>query len=84
MGDLLPREIVDRPKMGFTFPWELWLKNELKEFAEKHLEALGKRPYFDAKELDKMWQKFLAGKVSWSRLWPLIVLENWMFANEVE
>ena len=84
MGDLLPREIVDRPKMGFTFPWELWLKNELKGFAEKHLEALGKRPYFDAKELDKMWQKFLAGKVSWSRIWPLIVLENWMFANEVE
>lgn len=84
MGDLLPREIVDRPKMGFTFPWDVWLKNELKDFAEKHLSALGKRPYFDAKELDSLWHKFLAGKVSWSRLWPLIVLENWMLANQVE
>lgn len=84
LGDLLPREIVDRPKMGFTFPWEVWLKNELKEFAEFHIAALGKRPYFDAAVLDNMWKQFLTGKVSWSRLWPLIVLENWMLANQVE
>ena len=27
LGDKLPREIWDRPKMGFTFPFESWLKH---------------------------------------------------------
>ncbi|MFN5630360.1 MAG: asparagine synthase (glutamine-hydrolyzing), partial [Bacteroidota bacterium] len=37
LGDLLPSEIVNRPKMGFTFPWKNWLKNEMKEFAEHNI-----------------------------------------------
>jgi asparagine synthase (glutamine-hydrolysing) len=27
----LPARLVRRPKMGFVFPWERWLRNELKE-----------------------------------------------------
>ena len=81
LGDLLPREIVDRPKMGFTFPWEVWMKNDLREFSMDRLTALGKRDHFNQKAVEEMWKRFLAGRLSWSRIWPLIVLENWLSDN---
>jgi asparagine synthase (glutamine-hydrolysing) len=83
LRDLLPREIVDRPKMGFTLPWELWLKNELNDFCAQHLRRLGQRRWFDAEGVERLWQSFLRGdpQVSWSRLWPLVVLEYWLEHN---
>jgi asparagine synthase (glutamine-hydrolysing) len=29
-GDLLPREFLNRPKMGFTLPFEKWLQGKLR------------------------------------------------------
>ena len=86
LGDLLPREIVDRPKMGFTLPWEIWMKGDLKSFCEQHMTELSKRPYFEEKEVMKLWRDFLAGKpeTTWSRIWPLVVLNHWMNTNQID
>lgn len=86
MGDLLPSEIVNRPKMGFTLPWKHWMKNELKSFCEARLVSLSKRTYFEEKELMKLWSLFLKDdkRITWSRVWYLIVLENWMQENAIE
>jgi asparagine synthase (glutamine-hydrolysing) len=83
LGDLLPREIVDRPKMGFTLPWTQWLKNELHDFCSQHLLQLGQRRWFHAQGVEQLWQSFLRGDplVSWSRLWPLVVLDHWLHHN---
>jgi len=83
--DLLPPEVVNRPKMGFTLPWSLWMKNELKEFCETKLEELGSRDQFNTRELFMLWEQFLNDdkRVSWSRIWPLVVLEDWMQKNEI-
>jgi asparagine synthase (glutamine-hydrolysing) len=80
MEGLLPDEVVNRPKMGFTLPWELWMRNDLRSFCEEHLNALGKREQFNDKEVQALWKGFLRGdkRLSWSRIWPLVVLENWM------
>ncbi|HTL81986.1 MAG TPA: asparagine synthase C-terminal domain-containing protein, partial [Bacteroidia bacterium] len=85
LGDLLPREIVDRPKMGFTFPWKHWMKNELKNFCEERLKDLGKREQFDPKGIDELWNKFLKDdpRVTWSRIWPLVVLSHWLGKNHI-
>ncbi len=32
LGDLLPDNIVNRPKMGFVLPWKDWLKRRFKRF----------------------------------------------------
>ena len=29
LGDLLPREVSERPKRGFTFPWAQWMRGPL-------------------------------------------------------
>lgn len=83
---LLPREIYDRPKMGFTFPWEKWLKNELFNFSDNLINSLSKRKYFNEKEIKSLWFDFSNGsqRVSFSRLWPLIVLEYWLINNEID
>ncbi len=85
MKDLLPDEIVNRPKMGFTFPWKDWMKNELKEFCESHLNYLGETKVLNATELKNLWQRFLNNdkSITWSRIWHLVVLGHWMKKNNI-
>jgi len=86
LDGLLPDNIVNRPKMGFTFPWAHWMKNELKDFCQGNINSMKDRSYIEGSNLDKLWNSFLKGdpRVSWSRLWYLIVLENWIKINDVE
>ena len=86
LGDLLPMDIINRPKMGFVLPWQNWLKQELYAFADEKINNLGKRGILHPSELQKLWQRFLAGDaaVTWSRVWALVVLENWLEENELE
>ncbi len=86
LGDLLPREVTHRPKMGFTLPWAHWMRAELRSFCEVRMEALARRPQFNAEGINDLWQRFLKGDlgVTWSRVWMLVVLEEWMQANRIE
>ncbi len=85
-SDLLPSEIVNRKKMGFVFPWEQWLKNELNDFVVVGLNKLKNRSEFNPQAIDKIWSQFLNGdpRVSWSRIWPMVVLGNWLEKNGIE
>ncbi|MFY8028412.1 MAG: asparagine synthase-related protein, partial [Bacteroidia bacterium] len=85
MGDLLPNEIVNRPKMGFTLPWKNWLKTDLKNLCEHNLRLLGKNTFFEAAAVDSLWQRFLNDDpfVSWSRVWHLVVLQHWISENKI-
>jgi asparagine synthase (glutamine-hydrolysing) len=80
VGDLIPREIIDRPKMGFTFPWAVWMKNELKSLCEEQLQALKQVEVLQHDEVMSLWRRFLAGdkRITWSRIWPLVVLGHWV------
>lgn len=85
LGDLLPPEVVNRPKMGFTFPWKNWMKNELKSFCEERMQSLSRRKWFHENAVLQLWNDFLKNdpRVSWSRIWMLVVLENWMLENDI-
>jgi asparagine synthase (glutamine-hydrolysing) len=80
VGDLIPREIIDRPKMGFTFPWAVWMRSELKTFCEEQLQALKQVEVIQHDEVVALWNRFLAGdkRITWSRIWPLVVLGHWV------
>lgn len=86
LGDLLPTEIVHRPKMGFTLPWELWMRNELRGFCEARIAYLERRPEFRKGAVADLWRRFLAGdqRVNWSRLWSLVVLGDWLEGHGIE
>ncbi|HEX7414737.1 MAG TPA: asparagine synthase (glutamine-hydrolyzing) [Bacteroidia bacterium] len=78
LQDLLPAEIINRKKMGFVLPWQVWMKNELKSFCEENLAQL-ENIGFNPNAVNKLWQSFLKGdpQVTWSRIWHLVVLGNW-------
>lgn len=86
LGDLLPHNLLDQPKKGFVFPWVEWMKGGLKDFCELNINALKKRSFIQAKELDSYWTRFLQGdkKVNWSKIWTLVVLENWLTENNID
>jgi asparagine synthase (glutamine-hydrolysing) len=87
LGSRLPREIVHRPKRGFTLPFEPWMRNQLRGFCENRLGAggLAGRGLFDLDRLAGMWTSFQRGgsDVTWSRLWILVTLETWLARHKV-
>ena len=86
LGDLLPREVTHRPKMGFTLPWDHWMRDQLRTFCEARMKALAGRPQFDDTGVNELWERFISGDpaVTWSRVWMLVVLEEWLHANGME
>lgn len=82
---LLPDEIVHRKKMGFVFPWNVWLKNELRDMCEGHIRSLAKRPFINGDFLNLQWNRFLSGtnNVRWLDMWLCVVLEDWMEKNAI-
>ena len=82
LGVELPEEIVNRPKRGFTLPFERWLRGEMKPVVENvllnsHWEGMS----ISGKAVRHVWERFLAGKTSWSRPWSLFILGQWCERN---
>jgi asparagine synthase (glutamine-hydrolysing) len=82
---LLPDEIVFRKKQGFLFPWEVWLRTELREFCQRHIRNMADRPFINGGRLVSYWYRYLAGdkEVRWSEIWLFVVLEYWLEKNGV-
>jgi asparagine synthase (glutamine-hydrolysing) len=76
---------VNRPKMGFTLPWELWMKNELRTFCEKNIREFAAYDFVHADSIISLWQRFLKNdkRVTWGRIWHLVVLNNWIRTNNI-
>jgi asparagine synthase (glutamine-hydrolysing) len=87
LGDLLPAEIVHRPKQGFVLPFAPWMRGPLRSLCEARLGAggLSGRGLIRPQAVAAAWQSFLGGgrDVSWSRLWSLVVLDSWLEANSL-
>jgi len=79
LRDLLPAEVVDKPKQTFTLPWERWLRGALKDKVESGLAELAPplRDALDVAEVQRVWRQFQAAETSWSRPWSLYVLNEW-------
>lgn len=78
--DLLPEEVVDQKKKGFTLPWQEWLRGQLYERVDAGLSDISPvlRTVLDAGGIYSVWKDFLAGETNWSRPWSLYVLNEWV------
>jgi len=81
MADLLPREFLNRPKMGFTLPFEKWLQGKLRHEVASVLESPGCA--LNEQAVREVWRRFLEKPraVGWSRPWSLYVLARWCEFN---
>jgi len=82
---LLPNEIVHRKKQGFLFPWNVWMKKELRSFCEAHLQRIAQRHFINGKNLLGYWNRFLNNDTSvrWMEIWLFVTLEYWMEKNGI-
>jgi asparagine synthase (glutamine-hydrolysing) len=78
LRDLLPADIRRRPKRGFTLPFAVWMRRELKPFLGDTFstESLGRSALLDVGAVQAFWRDFLAGHDDrqWSRVWSLAIL----------
>lgn len=76
--DVLPPGIRHRRKHGFTLPFALWMREELKPFLDHTFSdvSLNRSGLFRREAVQSRWEDFLAKNDAreWSRLWSLAVL----------
>ena len=74
----LPEAVRLRPKQGFTLPFAVWMRRELRPFLDDTFAAasVGRAGLLDAAGVQAFWQAFLAGRDdrAWSRVWSLAIL----------
>ena len=76
----VPRELVDRPKMGFTMPVQSWLRHELRDWAEHLLDErrLAREGIFEPVVIRTRWREHLDGKRNWqAALWAILMFQAW-------
>ena len=76
----LPKELMNRPKMGFSPPITEWFRDELKSYFIHYLshEKLNQEGYFNTDEVIKMRDEYLNGKnVSIKKLWSILMFQMW-------
>lgn len=80
MKDLLPHDILHRPKKGFGIPIAEWLKGRLNPLMHDMLssERLKQQGLFNAEYVQKLIAEHENGKASHHKeLWTLLVFELW-------
>jgi len=83
MSDLLPREFMGRPKMGFTLPFEKWMQGKMRHEISAVLENEERLAGLNSEIVGKIWRRFLEKPkaVGWSRPWAIYVLAKWCEIN---
>jgi asparagine synthase (glutamine-hydrolysing) len=77
----VPRELIERPKAGFSMPIGQWLRGPLCDWAETLLETsrLRHEGYLNVELVRQVWQEHLSGKFDWTtRLWSILMFQSWL------
>lgn len=81
----VPREIVDRPKVGFAMPIGRWLRGPLADWAESHLSinALRTNDVFDVGKVRAIWNAHLSGRRDHeTQLWSVLMYQAWKTSQQ--
>jgi asparagine synthase (glutamine-hydrolysing) len=77
----VPKNLIERPKMGFAIPLDDWLRNDLRDWASSLLneEKIVRDGYLNPNIITKIWEEHLSKKYNWgSRLWNILVFQMWI------
>ena len=76
----VPRQLIDRPKRGFSVPVKEWLGGPLRDWAEALIseQVLRDQGVFDVKAVRQVWAQHLQGWANHSELmWAILMFQTW-------
>ncbi len=78
VADLLPPGLAERRKQGFSLPFPVWMRRELRPFLDDTFSSssVDRSGLFARAAVQESWRRFLSGNDSreWSRVWSLAML----------
>ena len=80
MGQLLPQQILKRPKVGFRVPVNEWFRTSMKDYLYEHLTGASSRTrrYYKPAALQAVLAEHVEGRQNHEKLlWSLLTLELW-------
>ena len=80
----VPKELIERPKMGFSVPIGEWMRGPLKGWAEDLLseDTLRRQGYLDPATVRQCWKEHQSGTHNWQhQLWNVLMYQAWLSAN---
>ena len=76
----LPKNIMERPKKGFSVPIELWFKKELVEYLHEYIneKELLKHKLFNINYVLKLKTDYILNRdINIKKLWYILIFQMW-------
>ncbi len=76
----VPRELFERPKMGFGIPVSDWIRGPLRPWCEELLDAgrLEREGVLAPGPIRRKWDEHTAGRTDWGyHLWDVLMFQAW-------